>query len=91
MYEFRCDREKAELEYNGFRFDYIDIEKRLCEDYKEDTSLGYVDTDYETYRKEHTELILEDMFCDLGYFDIYDLHRISPSWFSYLADFQCSC
>lgn len=84
MYEFKCDRGKAELEYNGFRFDYMEVEKTVCQDYMDSPQCD--ERDFETFRKDDIECVLEEMFCDLGYFDIHELHEISPSWFSYLAD-----
>lgn len=84
MYEFKCDRGKAELEYNGFRFDYMEVEKTVCQDYMDSPQCD--ERDFETFRKDDIECVLEEMFSDLGYFDIHELHEISPSWFDYLTD-----
>lgn len=82
--EIMHDRDKLEYDYNGYRFDYMTVEKMnvdmyldLCQD---------DDRPYEEFRAENTEYALCYMFESLGYMDIVDIYENAPTWFEQLAD-----
>lgn len=82
MYTIEHDREKLEYEYKGYRFDYMEVEKTVCQDYMD----LHKDEDFETFRKGYIEYVLEDMFDNIGYLSILDILDNAPAWFEQLRD-----